>query len=59
MNNKSGCVSGIPEHGIESLARCLLPEIQRYFESDEGKRAFDNWKIEQQAKAGKDSDYVK
>jgi len=26
----------IPKHEIEALARCLLPEIQRFFESEEG-----------------------
>lgn len=35
---------GIPEHEIEALARCLLPEIQKFFESEEGKREFEEWK---------------
>jgi hypothetical protein len=30
----------IPQRDIESLARCLLPQIQKYFESEEGKREF-------------------
>ena len=34
----------IPEHEVEALARCLLPEIQKFFESDEGKREFEEWK---------------
>jgi hypothetical protein len=45
--------TGIPKHEIESLARCLFPEIQRYFESEEGKREFEEWRINQ-AKTGKD-----
>jgi hypothetical protein len=34
----------IPEFVYESLARSLLPIIQKYYESDEGKRAFAEWK---------------
>ena len=34
----------IPDFEIESLARCLLQKIQAYFESDEGKAAFEAWK---------------
>lgn len=37
----------IPDFEIESLARCLLPKIQAYFESDEGKAAFEAWKRQQ------------
>lgn len=33
-----------PEFVYESLARSLLPVIQKYYESDEGKRAFSEWK---------------
>ena len=38
--------TGIPKHEIEALARCLLPEIQRLFESNEDKREFEEWKRE-------------
>ena len=34
----------IPEYVFESLARSLLPVIQKYYESEDGKRAFDEWK---------------
>ena len=34
----------IPEYVFESLARSLLPVIRKYHESDEGKRAFAEWK---------------
>ena len=40
--------TGIPEHEIEALARCLLPEMQKYFESEEGQREFAEWKAEQE-----------
>jgi hypothetical protein len=33
-----------PDSAIESLARCLLPAIQEYFESERGKREFEEWK---------------
>ena len=36
--------TGIPRHEIEVLARCLLPEIQKFFESEEGKKEFAEWK---------------
>ena len=29
--------TGIPQREIEALARCLLPSIQKFFESEEGK----------------------
>ncbi len=39
----------IPEFVYESLARSLLPVIQKYYESDEGKRAFAEWKKQKEA----------
>ena len=39
----------IPEFVYESLARSLLPVIQKYYESDEGKRAFAEWKAKKEA----------
>ena len=40
----------MPADQIKALARCLLPEIQKYFESDDGKQEFEKWKAEQKAK---------
>ena len=37
----------LPADAIEALARCLLPEIRSYFESDEGKAAFMKWQSQQ------------
>ena len=34
----------IPDHVIESLARSILPSIQKYFDSEEGQREFEEWK---------------
>ena len=41
----------IPEFVYESLARSLLPVIQKYYESDEGKRAVAEWKGKKEAEA--------
>lgn len=41
-NNDYG--TGIPRHEVEALARALLPEIQRFFESEEGQRELAVWK---------------
>ena len=40
-----------PADVIEALARRLLPAIRSYFESDEGKVAFTEWKSQQDAAA--------
>ena len=40
--------SGIPRHVLESIARCLLPDIQAFYESEEGQREFAEWKKQQQ-----------
>ena len=40
--------TGIQKHEIEALARCLLPEIYRFFESDKGKQEFEEWKSKQE-----------
>ena len=39
--------TGIPQQHIEALARCLLPEIEKFFESEEGQREFEEWKKKQ------------
>lgn len=38
----------IPDYELEAIARCLLPDMQSYFESNEGKRAFAEWQAQQQ-----------
>lgn len=42
--------SEIPQHAIEAIARCLWPDIQASFNSEEGQRMFAEWKAEQEAK---------
>ena len=38
-----------PCHEVEALARVLLPEIQAFFESEDGQREYAEWKAKQQA----------
>lgn len=35
--------SNIPQHTIEPIARCILPDIIVYYESEEGQREFQEW----------------
>ena len=39
-----------PQYEIEAFARCVLPAIQAYFESEEGQREFAEWKEEKEKK---------
>jgi hypothetical protein len=41
--------TNIPEHQIEAIARCLLPDILKYYESEEGQREFTEWKAQREA----------
>lgn len=42
--------SGIPQHALEAIARCVWPDIQASFNSEEGQRMFAEWEAEQGAK---------
>ena len=48
MSRKRKNNTGIPDFEIDSLARALLPAIQKLFETEEGKREFEEWKAERQ-----------
>ena len=37
----------IPQHEIEALAHCLLPDILKFYESEEGQQEFEKWKQSQ------------
>ena len=39
----------IPEHIRKEIARCLLPDIVAYFESEQGQREFEEWKAQQES----------
>lgn len=40
--------SHIPEDEIEALAKYFLPDILDFFESEEGRQEFEQWKREQE-----------
>ena len=42
--------TNIPEHQVEAIARCLLPDILKFYESEEGQREFTEWKAQREAK---------
>lgn len=36
--------TNIPEHEIEKIARCLLPDILEFYNSEEGQQELEAWK---------------
>ena len=36
--------TNIPQYQIEAIARCILPDILAFYESEEGRREFCEWK---------------
>ena len=51
INNRCGSFkgtkSGLPKHELEILARHFLPQIQAFFESEEGRKEYAAWQQEQ------------
>ena len=41
--------TNIPQHQIEAIARCILPDILAFYESEEGQREFAEWKKQWEA----------
>ena len=41
--------SDIPQHQIETIARCIMPDILAFYESEEGQREFAEWKKQREA----------
>ena len=41
---KIDLMSEFPKHEIEALAKCFLPDILDNFNSEEGKKEFEEWK---------------
>lgn len=41
--------SGIPQHEIEYIAQCILPDIIALYESEEGQGEFQEWKAQREA----------
>ena len=42
--NPSSSGMDIPDAAFERIARVMLPMIQKYYESDEGKMELEKWK---------------
>ncbi|MGI5906496.1 MAG: hypothetical protein ACOX85_09615 [Candidatus Pararuminococcus gallinarum] len=38
----------IPDYAIERMARCMLPMIQQFYESEEGKQELKEWEAQKQ-----------
>ena len=36
----------IPQHQIEAIARCIMPDILAFYESEEGQREFAEWRVQ-------------
>ena len=49
LKNKHG-ECDIPDDLIKEIARCLVPDIIAFFETEEAKREFEEWKAEQELK---------
>ena len=51
INNRCGSFkgtkSGLPKHELEILARHFKPQIQDFFESEEGRKEYAAWQQEQ------------
>lgn len=45
---------GIPKDKVEAIAEMLLPDIIAFFQTDEGKKVFEEWKKEQDEKQKKE-----
>ena len=41
---------GIPKDKVEAIAEMILPDIIAFFQTDEGKKVFEEWKKEQAEK---------
>ena len=41
--------SDIPQHQIEAIARCIMPDILAFYGSEEGQREFAEWKARRDA----------
>ena len=41
----------LPQSVIESFARFLVPEIRKYYESEQGKREFADWEAKKKETA--------
>ena len=45
----------IPQYQIEAIARCIMPDILAFYESEEGQREFAEWKERREAEKQEDN----
>ena len=45
----------IPQYQIEAIARCLMPDILAFYESEEGQREFVEWKQRREVEGQEDN----
>ena len=49
LSNSNGACD-IPDDVIKEIARCLVPDIIAFFETEKAKKEFEAWKLEQEKK---------
>lgn len=45
---ENGADMKVPDFVIDTMARCLLPQIQAFYASPEGQAAFEAWKSQKE-----------
>ena len=50
MTKKRKNTSGIPDYELDSIARALLPAIQKLFEDEQTQKEFEQWQEERKIK---------
>ena len=45
----------IPQYQIETIARCIMPDILAFYESEEGQREFAAWKEQREVEEQEDN----
>ena len=47
VNKYNDYGTGIPRHEIEALAKVFLPDMQAFFETEEGRQEYAEWQVNQ------------
>ncbi len=50
MTKKRKNTTGIPDYELDSIARALLPAIQKLFEDEKTQKDFEQWQTERKTK---------
>ncbi len=46
---------GVPKHVLEAIVDDMMPDIRAFFESEEGKKEFEEWKMKREKKSENDA----